>query len=99
MPAFQGLAGHAGLKSRSLIVLPGLLVRGVEAELSVDAVGDLALQRAHGFARFVAVGDLAVVVGAAFAVGVADLGDGDHVDRVVQRSVAASRQPVHGATG
>ena len=42
-----------------------------------------------------AVGDLAVVVGAAVAVPVAYLGDRGHVDGVVDPPVAAQRQPVH----
>jgi hypothetical protein len=36
------------------------------------------------------------VVGAALAVEVADLGDRDHVDGVVEDAVPASREPVHG---
>ncbi len=40
-----------------------------------------------------ALGDLAVVAGAAVAVPVADLGDGGHVDGVVDAPVAAQRQP------
>ena len=83
------MVGRAGLKSRSWVVLPDLR-GGVEAELAVDAIGDLTLQCALGSARFVTLGDLAVVVGAAFAVGVADLGDGNDVDRMVQRPVAAT---------
>ena len=44
-----------------------------------------------------ALGDLAVEVGTALRVALADLDDGDHVDRVVEVSVAAKREPVHDA--
>jgi len=40
------------------------------------------------------LGDLAVVVGAAFTVTVTDLADRRHVDGVVEATVAATREPV-----
>ena len=74
------------------MVLPGLLAPDVGAELSVDAVGDLTLQRPSCFAWCFAFGDLAVVVGAALAVRESDLCDRNHVQRMVQRPVPSTRQ-------
>jgi len=51
--------------------------------------------RAERFLLRLALGELAVVVGAAGRVRVADLGDRRHVDRVVQLAVPAPRQAMH----
>jgi hypothetical protein len=59
------------------------------AEAGVDGVADPPFERPdRGFAG-VAFGDLAVVVGATGTVAMADLGDGGHVDGVVESTVAA----------
>ena len=70
----------------------------VDAELPVDGVADAPLQRPDRFFAAVAFGDLAVVVGAAGTVAMADLGDGGHVDGVGEATVAAPRQPEHVAS-
>ena len=90
MPVFQGLP--AALDSRVVpwVVLPGLLVPGVGGEVLVDAVGDLPLQRSHRFTLGATLADLAIEVGAALAVEVADLRHGDHVERMVQRAVPST---------
>jgi len=62
--------------------------------VSVDDIGDPSLQGAEGFFAGLALVDLAGVVGPAQGVAVADLGDGDHVDRPVQLPVAAQVDPV-----
>jgi hypothetical protein len=67
---------------------------GAGLELLVDGVADLPLEGAQRFFAGLALGDLLVVVGAAVAVLVADLGDGGHVDGVVQAPVPAHRQAV-----
>jgi len=67
----------------------------VDAQLPIDSVADAPLERADRFFAAVAFGDLAVVVGAAEAVTMADLGDGGHVDGVVESTVAAPRQAEH----
>ena len=81
-----------------LSVLPGpvsslLESAGVGDQWPVDDVGELALQRSDRFFGALALGDVAVVVVAAGA-GVAELGDGDDVDRAVQLAVAARVQPM-----
>jgi len=58
-------------------------------EPGVDGVAELAFEGAERFFAGLALGDLAVEVGAALAVGVADLGDRGHVDGVVEPPVAA----------
>src|SRR6266480_3584139 len=65
---------------------PGLLCgpAGVGLEAGEDGVAEAALERAECFFGGLALGELAVVVGAAVAVAVADLGDGGHVDGVVE---------------
>ncbi|MDT4984011.1 MAG: hypothetical protein QOF95_1501, partial [Pseudonocardiales bacterium] len=60
----------------------------------VEAVADLAFQRAQRALAGHPFGELLVVVGAAFGVAVADLGDRDHVDRVVELPVPAAGEPV-----
>jgi hypothetical protein len=53
------------------------------------------LERSDRFFAAVAFGDLAVVVGAPGTVAMANLGDGGHVDGVVESTVAAPRQAEH----
>ena len=67
---------------------------GVGDEVPPDDVAEPPLQRADRFAWRLAFGELAVVVAAAGAVAVADLGDRGDVQGVVESPVAASRQPV-----
>jgi len=55
-------------------VFPGR-VSGVEDELSVDGVGNLALEGAQRLALGLALGHLALEVGPALGVGLADLAD------------------------
>jgi len=69
---------------------------GVRLELAVDGVADLALAGAEGFLAGLAFGSFLVVVGAAVAVPVADLGDRGHVDGVVHPAVAAPGEPEDG---
>lgn len=57
---------------------------------SPDTAGDLAFETAHGLFVGLALADLAVVVAAAFAVGHADLGHRDDVQRRVELAVAAA---------
>jgi hypothetical protein len=82
---------------------PGLLVTvcgalDVSDEVPPDDVAEPPLQRADCLARCVAVGELAVVVAAADAVRVADLGDRGDVQGVIEPPVAASRQTMGDAT-
>ena len=67
---------------------------GVGLQAGEDGVADLPFQAAQGFFAGLAFGPFLVVVGAAGAVLVADLGDRGHVDRVVEAAVAAPGQPV-----
>jgi hypothetical protein len=53
----------------------------------------MSLEGPEGFLGGLAFGELAVVVGAAVAVAVPDLGDRGHVDGVVQAAVPAPGQP------
>ena len=69
------------------------LAAAVGDELPVDGVADAPLEGAHCFFAAVAVGLLAEVVVASGCV-VAGLGDGDHVDGVIQLAVAAWVEPV-----
>ena len=66
-------------------------------QFPVDDVGDASFQRSEGFLLGFAFGLFLVVVDAAGGV-VADLGDGGHVDGMVQHPVASHRQPVFGLT-
>ena len=66
---------------------------GVCLQAGEDGVADLAFQRAQRFFAGLALGQLLVVVGAARAVPVTDLGDRGHVDRVAVPAVAAPGQP------
>ena len=87
-------------QSRSPVALPGPLVpgcggpAGVGLEVPVDSVADSPLQGPECLFRGLALGDLAVVIGAAVAVGVPDLGDCGHGDGVVETPVPAPGQPV-----
>jgi hypothetical protein len=67
---------------------------GVGLQAGEDGVADLPFQRAQGLFRGLALGQLLVVVRAALAVPVADLGDRHHVDGVVEPPVPAPAQPV-----
>jgi len=69
-------------------------VAGVGDHGGVEGVADAALEGAEGLLGGLALGDLAVVVGAAWAVAVADLGDSGHVDGVVHLAVPAEGEPV-----
>ena len=63
---------------------------GVGGEVTKDDVAEPALEGTDRFARGVSFGELAVVVVAAGAVAVTDLGDRRAVQGVVQAAVAAS---------
>ena len=82
-------------QSRSPRALPGSLPgarcgpAGVGLEAGEDDVAEAALEGAQGFFRCLAFGQFPLVVGAAGAVAVADLGDCGHVDGVVEAAVAA----------
>ena len=86
---------HGGVEGeRGAALLPSRAVRaggapGVVLETGEDGVADLPLQRAQGFFAGLAFGHFLVVVGAAGAVLVADLGDRGQVDGVVDPAVAA----------
>jgi len=67
---------------------------GISLQAGEDGVADLPFQGAQRFFGGLALGQLLVVVGAARAVPVADLGDRGHVDGVVEPPVAAPGQPV-----
>src|SRR4029453_9862932 len=69
------------------------VTRAVDAELSPDRVADASLECAQCFLFGFTFGEFAVVVDAAGGV-VPDLGDGDHVDRMVQLGVAAGVESV-----
>jgi hypothetical protein len=57
---------------------------GICLQAGEHGVADLPLQRAQGLFQCLALGQLLVVIGAALAVPVADLGDRRHVDGVVE---------------
>ena len=59
----------------------------------MDDVADTSLQGSEGFFGGLALGDLAVVVAATRAVPEPDLGDGGHVDGVVEGVVPAAGKP------
>src|SRR5262249_37769902 len=67
---------------------------GAGHQRGVDRVADPPLEAAQRFLAGLAIGQLVVVVGPAWAVLVADRGDRGHVDRVVEPAVAAQREPV-----
>src|SRR5579884_362360 len=66
---------------------------GVVAELLVDDVGEVALERSDGVALGAAFGAASLDVGAGARVH-PGLGQGHHVDRVVEAAVAALVEPV-----
>src|ERR1035438_10253345 len=68
---------------------------GVEDELAVDGVADVALEGAESLLLGLAVSDRALEVDPALSSGIADLGDGSHVQSVVELAVAPSRHPMH----
>jgi hypothetical protein len=70
----------------------GLL--GVGLEAGEDGVADPPFEAPERFFVGLALGDLAVIVDAAVAVGVPDLGDRGHVEGVVDAPVPAQREPV-----
>jgi hypothetical protein len=83
-------------------VLPGpsaLPASRVGEESSVDGVAHVPFQRAERFLVGLAFGDLAIEVGAALGMRLAELADCDHVDRMVESAVPATRQSVHDPTG
>jgi hypothetical protein len=59
-----------------------------------QCVADPALQGAERFFSTFALGDLLVVIGASLTIAMADLGDGSHVDGVVEPPVAAPGESV-----
>ena len=63
----------------------------VEDELAVDGVAHVALEGSQGFLLRLALGELAVEVGAPFRVAMADLADGGEVDAVVLLSLDGLR--------
>jgi hypothetical protein len=63
-------------------------------EAGEDGVADPPLEGPERFSVGLALGELAVVVGPAAAVAVADLGNRGHVDGVVEAPVPAAGQPV-----
>lgn len=63
------------------------------AELLVDGVGEVALERAQGVAFAAAFGAAALEIGAGAGV-VASLGERHHVQGVVEPPVAAPVEPV-----
>ena len=86
-------AGRAGC--RVVPLLPSrALGAGVGLQAGEHGVADLPLQRAQGLFGRLAFGQLLVVIGAALAVPVADLGDCGHVDGVVEPPVPSPGQPV-----
>src|SRR5690348_15551700 len=90
-------AGRAGdravprLPSRAFCMSCGS--PGISLQAGEDGVADLAFQRAQGLLGGLALGELLVVVSAALAVPLADLGDRGHVDGVVEVAVPAPAQP------
>ncbi len=72
----------------------GCCLLGVRQECCVDRVADPALETAERLLVGLALGDLPLVVGAAVAVLVPDLGDRGHMDRMIEPPVSAQRQPV-----
>jgi hypothetical protein len=67
---------------------------GVGEKSGVNDVADPALERPDGFLTGLALGSFAVVIGAARTAVVADLGDGSHVDGMVDPSVSSSGESV-----
>jgi hypothetical protein len=75
--------------------LPSRAARAfVGAQPGADCVADPSLQAAQCFLVGLPFGDFALVVGPAVAVGMRDLSDRGHMDRVIEPAVAAQRQLV-----
>ncbi len=60
---------------------------GIDDQLAVEGIGDLALEGANRFALGLALGDLAIEVGPTVGVGLADLRDGRDVDGVIELAI------------
>jgi hypothetical protein len=71
---------------------------GIEDQLAIDGVRDVALERAQSLSLGLALGHLAIEVGPTLGVGLADLTDGHHVDGVVEEAMASQREPVKDPT-
>ena len=67
---------------------------GVDDQLAIDGVGDVALEGAQGFSFGLALDDLAIEVGPTGRWGLADLAYGHHMDCVVEPTMTAEREPV-----
>ena len=63
-------------------------------ELAEDDVGEASSEAAECLFACLAVGEFAVVVRASCARVIPELGDGDHVQRVVDPAVAGTREPM-----
>ncbi len=87
-------AGHAGLSGRPRLPSRARVRSGVGDESRVERVADATLQRPDRFFLRLAFGEFALVVAVAGRMGMADLGDRGHVDRVVQLPVPSPRQSV-----
>jgi len=74
---------------RPLFIALASGLAGVGLQAGEDGIADAALKSAQRLFGRLAFGELAVVVGAALAVAVADLGDSGHVDDVVEAPVPA----------
>src|SRR4029079_18230334 len=95
----QATVTFPGCPARARCSASGVAL-GVGDEMSPRDVAEAALEGADRLAWGLAFGELAVVVAAAGAVPVADLGDRRAVQGVVEPPVAAPRQPVgDAATG
>ena len=70
------------------------LSAGVGDHSGVQGAADAAFERPESLFAGLALGDFLVVIGAAVAVAVAHLGDGRHVQGVVQLAAAPHRQAV-----
>jgi hypothetical protein len=96
-PAPGVRAGRAGdravprLPSRARGAGGGL--PGIGLKAGEHGIADLPFQRTQGLFRGLALGQFLVVVSAALAVPVTDLGDRSHVNGVVEPAVPAPRQP------
>lgn len=82
----RGVSRPRRRQSRSPAALPGRS-RGRQPPCVVERAADPALERAQRYLRALALGDFAVIAGAAFAVEVAELSDCGHVDVVVKAAV------------
>lgn len=93
-PASGCKAGHAGHESSRLPSRAHLgSAVGVGDEVSVDRLGDLALEGSQRLLGALALVELASVIGPSLGV-VADLGDRSDVERPVELAVASGVEPV-----